>query len=476
MAPTSPGRTAPLFFLAALLLSLLPWSAAAHRAAGDDAAAAADRQAFERAIRQPHRPRTPEGDTRLDGFPVWLAKDGRLDRIVVAVEGFDPYNQIRASDWMILFEPAARELRAAGISILMVDFPDSHLAPDALAPLVSRAIRSAAAASGHEVAVAGLCAGGIASRWALVDAEQRGAPLPVHTFLSLDSPNRGVHISPALLALTARYGQPQHRKAMSSPAARAILDAVPRDVAWKRVGLRGVERAVPAGWALDRADHQAFYDRLRRLNARGGYPARCRTVAVASGSRAPREQTGRPPALLHLWLPFGQDWTMRPEPEDRAPGSLLPPFYAAMFSVREPLGVAGSYLRSLPTFLPTASALDAAPGEQPPFDAWYARPDDLPPIPHDQLDPGSVAFAVRELLNARWPAVPAGRINPLGYNRPCECNTGPNGIHYRGRPRCALSDAGRRLDPARAPRPADPRPRMFLRSMDAAPLPPVPAR
>src|SRR5438132_14224014 len=106
MPLSPPRRTARLVLLAALGFSLLPWPAPARSAAGDDAAAAADRQAFEKAIRQRHRARLPEGDTQLNGFPVWLAKGGRLDRVVVAVEGFDPYNQLRARDWMILFQPA----------------------------------------------------------------------------------------------------------------------------------------------------------------------------------------------------------------------------------------------------------------------------------------------------------------------------------------------------------------------------------
>ena len=388
------------------------------RVTSDDAARpmtpAADVPALEAVWKAPARVGSPppplltlrvweEPDRTVDGFPVWLGRDGRLDRVVVLLEGFDLYNRYSATDNLSLVGGAGDALRARGIDILVVSFPDSHQAPDTLAPVAARAIRAAARASGGPVAVAGLSAGGLAARWALVEAEQRGAPLPVHTLLCLDTPNRGANINPGLQAMVLRYGAAADRAALSSPAARVLLRRSVSDwrkeVRWRTVGLPLMNRQVPTEYPGNDAAHRAFFDRLRALNDRGGYPKQSRLVAVANSSR--RGEGGRKD-LLYLWLPFTYSWTLRAGADDRAPGSLLPSYYVNRLKTTLSFGIAGTYLRSAPTLVPSDSALDAGPDETPPFDAWYARPDYAPALAHDEVDPGAGAFIVRELLRAGW--------------------------------------------------------------------------
>jgi hypothetical protein len=246
-----------------------------------------------------------EPDARVAGFPVWLGRDGKLDRVVVAVEGFDLYNRYSATDVVRLTAAAGDRLRAAGVDLLVVNFPDAHQTPEALAPRVAEAVRAAAQASGRRVAVAGLSAGGVAARWALVTAEERGEPLPVHTLLLLDTPNRGANFPPALQAMTLRYGTPEDRAALQSPAARVLLRGFLRnglqDVRWRTVGLPLASRQVPVETAGDHTDHDAFFARLRALNDNRGYPKQARVVAVANSSRRPA-RPGR--GLLHVWLPW----------------------------------------------------------------------------------------------------------------------------------------------------------------------------
>jgi hypothetical protein len=243
--------------------------------------------------------------------------------------------------------------------------------------------------------------GGIVARWALVEAEERGEPLPVHTLLLLDTPNRGANLNPALQAMTLRHGTRKDKAALASAAARALLAQRPGNVVWSRRGLPGLDRTVPVRWTGDTREHRAFFDRLHGRNDRNGYPKRCRIIAVANSSRTGGAGSDN---LFRLWLPWSFGWTAKATEQDRAPGSLLPPYYVARFVVRRPLGLAGAYLRFAPTFVPNESALDAAPDESPPFDAWYARPDGLPPLPHDEVDPGAAAFVVRELLRTAGPA------------------------------------------------------------------------
>ena len=185
-----------------------------------------------------------EADRHIGGFPVWTALDGRMDKVVVVLEGFDLYNRISATDLMGLISPASDALRARGVSVLVVHFPDSHLTPDKLAPYAAQAIQAASRASGHSVAVVGLSAGGIIGRFALVQAEEGGTPLPVNTFLSMDCPNRGARMNPQLQAIVLRYGTPADKAALASAKPRASCWTRParRRAHWKWIGL-------PLAWA-----------------------------------------------------------------------------------------------------------------------------------------------------------------------------------------------------------------------------------
>ena len=355
-----------------------------------------------------------EPDRTVDGFPVWLGRDRVLDRVVVLVEGLDLFNRMDARGIMRMVSPVADVLEAEGLDALVVDFPDSHLAPDDLAPHLDRAIRSAAKAAGRPVIVAGLSGGGITARWALVAAEERGEPLPVSTLMLLDSPNRGAWLNPGLHALTTRFGTREDRRAVESPGARALITSFPTQVRWKRVGPPFARRKVPVAWTADSSGSEAFFARLHALNDRRGYPKQCRVIAVSQGARpsAPAADACPAPAqtpqqLFKMWLPFGASWSLRCEPEDSAAGSMLPVGMTARYRVRLPLGIAGSSLRRAPTFVSSVSSLDAAPGEEPPFDEWYARAADLPRIGHDGADRGAIAFILAALRRATQDPAPA---------------------------------------------------------------------
>lgn len=116
-----------------------------------------------------------------------------------------------------------------------------------------------------------MSAGGLVARWALVEAEESGTPLPVSLLVLLDTPNRGANLHPALQAMTLRYGAPEDKAALQSEAARVLLashvDDTNTQVVWKKVGLPLADRRVPATWTPDTRAHQTFFARLRGLNA-----------------------------------------------------------------------------------------------------------------------------------------------------------------------------------------------------------------
>lgn len=341
-----------------------------------------------------------EANAHIGGFPVWTASSGKTDRIVVLLEGFDIYNDYSATDVMRLVSQAGDVLRRQGISFLVVNYPNSFQSPDQLAPLAAKAVQVAATATGHKVTLSGLSMGGLVARWALVEAENRGTPLPVHTLLQLDTPNRGANINPGLQALISRYGSPADRKGIQSAAAGALLFSRPTNIRWRRLGVPLADRFVPTRWTDDTSAHDDFYRRLRALNSKHGYPVTCRCVAVANSSRSIAvPETGD---LLHLWLPFSFSWMLRARSVDHAPGSVLPDQYSRRFVSEYPFGIAGSQLTFSPTFIPAYSALDAEANETPPFDAFFARPDNRPNRSHDDIDSDAAKFVVREILSEAW--------------------------------------------------------------------------
>jgi hypothetical protein len=338
-------------------------------------------------------------DEIIEGFPLWHGARGRGKNIAVLLEGFDFSGAFSAGQSLRLVSGAADPLRAMGLSVMAVSFTDPYASPEVNALEAIRAIRAASrAAGGADVIVAGLSAGGIVARWALTSER-----LPVHTLLLLDSPNRGARIAPKLQALALAYAGPNYRKAVASPAARALLRESVEGlgaVDWRYVGVK------PFGWRFPervRATSRLFEQSFSRLKARGksGYPDYCRLIAVANSSRLSGNGSRN---ILSAWLPLGHRWDLLAEDADRAPGSLLPKA-ALSYAFKLPLGVAGATLPELPVFVPAESALDAEVGERPPFDAWLERPSWERPVPHDEIAPDVARFVVRQLSSQALSAV-----------------------------------------------------------------------
>src|SRR5205823_2159513 len=209
-------------------------------------------------------------DAKIDGFPVWFAKESNHHRIAVVLEPLDVENKVSARDAMRAAADVADRIFSRGVDILMVDFPDGRKAPDTLAPTATRAIQAAAQSSHSRVGVIGLGAGAVTARWALSAAEARGEKLPVHTLVSIDAPNRGYWFNPGLQAFVLRYGKGPQKEALKCPAARALFACYPEDVRWKKVGIGPLGRKVPREWNEEHGDHRKFFDRLRSLNAHHG--------------------------------------------------------------------------------------------------------------------------------------------------------------------------------------------------------------
>ncbi|WP_309722391.1 hypothetical protein, partial [Armatimonas sp.] len=236
-----------------------------------------------------------------------------------------------------------------------------------------QAIRALAEVAHDKIAVMGVSTGGLTARLALRDKN-----LPVRTLLTFDTPHRGAHLNLQLQALVRRYGGPAMVRPLESPIACLILREYATQTRWKKHGLADWPESVTSRpWAPLTLPE---------------WPRWCRTVALSNGTRRGKNASQK---LLTLWQPFRQDhvWARS---HDQQPGSLLSGL--AGFSTALPLGLAGAKIVDLPTFIPTDSALDAAPGEPTPTDAYYCLPDSAPSLLHDQLSEDAAHFLLRQLL------------------------------------------------------------------------------
>jgi hypothetical protein len=144
-------------------------------------------------------------DNSSNSFIRYYKTDG-TKKAIVAIEGIDPLNEcgdleLRNSRFKILFDQrAVAPMRSSIISmydIWIVNFKDggAHISTNAQAIIqIVRRINTEYPYQG-DIVLLGYSMGGVIARYALVKAEHDGSPLPVKTFISLDSPQQGAHIN-----------------------------------------------------------------------------------------------------------------------------------------------------------------------------------------------------------------------------------------------------------------------------------------
>jgi len=325
-------------------------------------------------VRAPRFPRSGVASLRADyvrhtiavlhGAP---AAPGQPKRPVVLAEGYDPFNDFDWNDPSWQANPALARLAARArekyrLEPWILDWGDGG------APLeqqgedfaeIARQLRERTGGPPATVAV-GVSMGAVSLRYAL--AKYGGAALGVRKYVSVNGPHQGAWVNPDLRefllkrALRSREEEPAEsseafliRRGLDNPAARELII--------------GAER------------HDAFYSALRALGDHGYDPALPR-VAFSSGSlvnegtdlaelASGKRQVVHRISVRPLWLPL---WVTlhRSYQEFRYgeyPGELLMSQLAQ--PVREHIRLFGIFRfdfraqwESLPTFIPTHSALD----------------------------------------------------------------------------------------------------------------------
>jgi pimeloyl-ACP methyl ester carboxylesterase len=200
-------------------------------------------------------------------------KPGALNAIVFS-EGFDAYN----TNPQEMYYHAAADLIECfndhGYDVFLLDnfFGTQDIRNNAA--VFASAVQYISYLYGGELVVAGgVSMGGIISRYALAKAEQDNNPLPVHTFIAIDSPHQGAVISEPLQNFKKENEEDDEfaKHALSNTAAKQLL----------------IYNAYDPGGGI----HDAFFNELNTMNG-NGYPHLTRNIGVSFSNTDPNPNSG----------------------------------------------------------------------------------------------------------------------------------------------------------------------------------------
>ncbi len=204
----------------------------------------------------------------------WEGNDpGGLNAIVFS-EGFDAYNTNPQEMYYSVAAGLVECFRNNGYDVFLLDnyFGTQDIRNNAA--VFASAVRYISTQYGEELIVAGgVSMGGVTSRYALAKAEYENDPLPVHTFIAIDSPHQGAVVSEALQNFKkANEGDDEFAKhALSNTSSRQLL--------------------LYNAYDPDGAVHNSFYQDLNTMNG-DGYPHLTRNIGVSFSTDEPNPNSG----------------------------------------------------------------------------------------------------------------------------------------------------------------------------------------
>ncbi|MGW3342219.1 hypothetical protein ACWDA3_02880 [Nonomuraea rubra] len=260
----------------------------------------------------PYQGRTATGSAAVH----YAAGHERLVRPMILADGFGYGPSDVRSLWHHLNTPypphqqrLLDQLLAQGIDVVLLGFGARHTHIQANAGVAATCIRRAIGerAGNAPLVVGGLGMGGLVTRYALAEMENRGEDHQTATYLSYDAPHNGAWI-PLILQQLAYFAQalsptePGQAALIASPAAQQLLWA------WVESGRYSGPVATSSPLRTE------FLADLRRV---GWFPVRPRKLGVANGAA---DGTGRnvpPDHLVFEWSELGGlvGATVRTQPE-----------------------------------------------------------------------------------------------------------------------------------------------------------------
>ncbi len=222
----------------------------------------------------------------------------QVDRPLIIVEGWDPFNSLDGQEIFDLFnlstgDSLATRLLNEGYDIIVLDFQvggfdyiqrNAYVLVELLNQVNLQKMGS------EQVVVAGVSMGGLVGRYALSYMEYHNLS-PAHNcrmFITYDTPNQG-----AFVPFSIQFA-----------LARTIGDNIATSVTvWKKMFERSAQQMLmywvdptvaqntsEPNQVLTPAPHSRYNAFYSELAALGNYPANCRLLAVANGNKSGREQ------------------------------------------------------------------------------------------------------------------------------------------------------------------------------------------
>ena len=313
----------------------------------------------------------------------WEGNAPEKKQAIVFSEGFDAYN---TNGQEMYYHAAAQLIQCLNENGYDVFLLDNYFGTQSIrrnAAVFPSAVRYISSIYDDALIVAGgVSMGGIISRYALAKAEEDNTPLPVHTFIAIDSPHQGAVVSAPLQNFKKDNEEDDEfaKYALSNIAARQLLNYNAYD---------------PSG-----GDHDAFYAELNTLNG-DGYPHFTRNIGVSFSTNDPNPNSGGWYKITYHTGPIsGTIKTFDLTDEERVAGSWLPKDLTTMSPIIKQAsywwlqllvpGITPLYYPTIeferftdPAYIPYYSALDIRDGD-PMFDVCI-EPDET--TWHDVLPP-----------------------------------------------------------------------------------------
>ncbi|NQT76075.1 MAG: T9SS type A sorting domain-containing protein [Bacteroidetes bacterium] len=204
----------------------------------------------------------------------WQGNDPSGLNAIVFSEGFDAYNTNPQEMYYSVAADMVECFRNNGYDVFLLDnyFGTQDIRNNAA--VFASAVRYISTLYGEELIVAGgVSMGGIISRYAMAKAEYENDPLPVHTFIAIDSPHQGAVISEPLQNFKKENeeGDEFAKHALSNAAAKQLL----------------VYNTYDPGGSI----HNSFYQDLNTMNG-DGYPHLTRNIGVSFSTDEPNPNSG----------------------------------------------------------------------------------------------------------------------------------------------------------------------------------------
>jgi hypothetical protein len=197
--------------------------------------------------------------------------NGSFDKPVIFVEGYDPDNKYSFSYYQVsLGASFFNDLKSSGKDFVFVNFDNGGAAIESNANELTNAIGlvNSQKVGSHPNAVIGFSMGGLVSRWALKDMENRGINHQTSLYISYDAPHRGANIPYDIKTNLDHI----HSKVKKYTAGYINVD---RDSIYSPAGKQMIM------WGDNTS---TFYRALENK----GYPRQLRRVAFANGSSTNR--------------------------------------------------------------------------------------------------------------------------------------------------------------------------------------------